>query len=38
VPAAVAYYKDFLKKADKEKYREYIPKVQATLAGLGETP
>jgi choline-sulfatase len=33
--AAIAYYRSFLQKADKDKYREYIPKVRAALADLG---
>jgi arylsulfatase A-like enzyme/Tfp pilus assembly protein PilF len=35
---AIAYYRDFLRKADKDKYREYIPKVRAALASLGARP
>jgi len=35
---AINHYRDFLKKADPVKHREYIPKVKAALAGLGATP
>jgi protein O-GlcNAc transferase len=36
--AAISYYRSFLKKADKDKHRDYIPKVKAALADLGATP
>jgi arylsulfatase A-like enzyme/Flp pilus assembly protein TadD len=36
--AAVAMYREFLKRADPEKHREYIPKVRAALADLGAAP
>ncbi|HYK89114.1 MAG TPA: sulfatase-like hydrolase/transferase, partial [Acidobacteriota bacterium] len=32
---AISYYEEFLKKADKDKFREYIPKVKAALTALG---
>jgi Tfp pilus assembly protein PilF len=35
VHKAIAYYRNFLNKADPDKYREFIPKVKAALAGLG---
>ena len=31
---AIACYQNFLRKADKDKHREHIPKVKAALAGL----
>jgi hypothetical protein len=36
--AAVAMYREFLKRADREKHREYIPQVRAALADLGAAP
>ena len=36
--SAIAFYRSFLKRADKEKHRDYIPKVKAALADLGANP
>ena len=36
--AAIAYYRQFLKRATPDKYGEVIPKVKAALADLGSTP
>jgi choline-sulfatase len=38
VNKAIAYYRSFLNKADRDKYREFIPKVKAALASLGAKP
>jgi choline-sulfatase len=38
VDKAIAYYRSFLNKADRERYRDIIPKVKAALAGLGAKP
>ena len=35
---AIAYYRNFLNKADPDKYREFIPKVRTALASLGAKP
>ena len=36
--AAIAMYREFLKRADREKHREYIPQVRAAIAELGSAP
>ena len=36
--AAIGYYRNFLKKAQPDKYGEIIPKVKAALADLGASP
>jgi len=36
--SAIAFYRSFLKRADTEKHRDYIPKVKAALADLGANP
>ncbi len=38
VNKAIAYYRNFLNKADPDKYRDFIPKVKAALASLGAKP
>ena len=35
---AIGYYRNFLKKAQPDKYGEIIPKVKAALAELGASP
>ena len=38
VRKAIAYFRNFLNKADPNKYRDFIPKVKAALASLGAKP